>query len=1200
MSISDSVAVTFVRQDFSWQLHSQQKRFNFNVAKWNVAIVGQTKSGKSSLVNSLRGLQDKDSDAADVGITETTLQPESYSMPAAASCVLWDMPGGKAVGRQQQEVAAAEARRQWLAKLAGMEQLLYSAQSAQFLDIRKHEAEAFKEKLGRDLAAQTVKLTETVTASTVETAVLTVRQQQVSSTEAAKEETEKAAAAALEAVLAAVPRHRQDLTLLEALDKALEGTKRLSQKRFSESNAAAGVITVDIAKLQQLLQPQAAERNDLAFCKQVMEAAVALRAGLHTRAQVVQLVKAPIFASDPVDLGLLNQSLDVQVTAVALVPASVIDSGQIEAAVKACEAETARVGQDYYSALSASSPTAAKGPAAGKSPAAAKGKPAKEEPAAPAEGSSTRPERIPASLTALQELNSKFLQDLQQQLQDYLAASHKQFRAQVVTVYRLLELVPPIVTAAFTQHQLVAAAAAQQALAAPTEQQHQPLVQQFDGHKKALQPSMAQPSRQSEVTALSSAEQERSAQAIQLGQGHTQAALQLTSLQGPAMRAKLVQLTQLLLRLLDGFVMPADLIGPQRRSLKQLQALALAAAEAGGEAVQGSPAGKAPAAGVKPAAAGKAAPKGLAKDAAADSSRSYLACQWHLPPPLLTLQDMGCISLHAEASRPCSGLLQTSFTSSVDKSSFVVPRTHQRRALQSRLTRCCNNFKGDAPLLTALKARAEAQQAPFYVPGHKRGSRVLDGARQVIGETAFQHDLTELPGLDYLASPTSVIQQAQQLAATSFGADKTWFLVNGSSTGIHAAVMATCGPGDCLVLARNCHQSAFAAAVFADCDTWYVQPHYDEQLGVAHGIHPSSVQQALDAACSAGKRVTAVLVVSPTYFGVCSDISGLAEVCHISNVPLIVDEAHGSHFAFDSAFPQSGLSCGADCVIQSSHKTLSALTQAAMLHIQGDCIDTGRVSRALQLLQSSSPSYLLMASLDGARAHAQQQGIWEEPLRAGQFSTAKLQELDGLQVVSSAYVGTRGIAAVDPLRITVGVQSVGLTGSQVSTILEGEYGVVTELATQQVIVFALGIGTTMSHAEKLIVAFQNLHQKYRDTTALSDELASKRSLPLSQVGSSQAGDHNSLQPSVDMGNSLQLMSLRNAFFANSVRVTRAAAAGRVSAELLCPYPPGVPVAIPGEVLQTETIQLLLRVLVTGGTVTGPSDPTLSTFLVVAD
>ncbi|DBB04647.1 TPA: hypothetical protein ACH3X1_012711 [Trebouxia sp. C0004] len=642
---------------------------------------------------------------------------------------------GKALGMQQQEVAgavaaAAEARRQWLAKLAGMEQLLYSAQSAKFLDIRKREAEAFKEKLGRDLAAQMVRLAETVTASSqkvldlntkfaedhlkgfeqggkyaaatvqqaqeqlqqVETAVVTIRQQQVSSAEAAKEETEKAAAAALEAVLAAVPRHRLDLTLLEALDKALESAKRLSQKRFSESNAAAGLITADIVKLQQLLQPRAADTNDLAFCKHVMEAAVALRAGLHTRAQVLQLAKTPIIACDPVDLSLLSQSLVTQATASSPVPAPVlantIDSGtvsisaQIEAAVKACEAETARVGQDYYSALSASSLTAAKGPAAAKSSALAKGKSAKEEPPAPAEGGSTRPERIPATLTALQELNSKILQDLQQQLQDHLAASHKLLRAQVVTVYRLLELVPSLVTAAFTRHELVAAAAAQQALAAPIEQQHQQLLQQFDGHKKALQPGMAQPSRQSEVTALSSAEQECSAQAVQLGQGHTQAALQLVSLQGPAMRAKLVQLTQLLLRLLDGFVMPEDLSGsredlrealtrghssgsvtmassvtadlssPQRRSLKQLQALALAAAEAGGEAIQGSPAGKAPAAGDKPAAAGKAASKGSAKVAAADSSRSYVACQWHLPPPLLTMQDLGWSATDTEALCP--------------------------------------------------------------------------------------------------------------------------------------------------------------------------------------------------------------------------------------------------------------------------------------------------------------------------------------------------------------------------------------------------------------------------------------------------------------------------------------------------------------------------------------------------------------------
>ncbi|DBB03667.1 TPA: hypothetical protein ACH3X3_010994 [Trebouxia sp. C0006] len=234
----------------------------------------------------------------------------------------------------------------------------------------------------------------------------------------------------------------------------------------------------------------------------------------------------------------------------------------------------------------------------------------------------------------------------------------------------------------------------------------------------------------------------------------------------------------------------------------------------------------------------------------------------------------------------------------LEQKPFLVPRIRQRRPPQPRLTRCCGESQGDTPLLTALKGRAEAQQAPFHVPGHKRGGRALDGARQIIGDTAFQHDFTELPGLDYLASPTSVIQQAQQLAATAFGADQTWFLVNGTSVGIHAAVMATCGPGDCLVLARNCHQSAFAAAVFAGCDTWYVQPHCDEQLGVAHGVHPSSLQQALDAARSAGKCVTAVLVVSPTYFGVCSDISGTActlitclavslALCHLSSYTLL-------------------------------------------------------------------------------------------------------------------------------------------------------------------------------------------------------------------------------------------------------------------------------------------------------------------------
>ncbi|KAL3155894.1 hypothetical protein ABBQ32_012894 [Trebouxia sp. C0010 RCD-2024] len=479
--------------------------------------------------------------------------------------------------------------------------------------------------------------------------------------------------------------------------------------------------------------------------------------------------------------------------------------------------------------------------------------------------------------------------------------------------------------------------------------------------------------------------------------------------------------------------------------------------------------------------------------------------------------------------------------------------------------------------------RARRSEASFHVPGHKRGAVALESARQVIGDTAFAHDLTELPGLDYLAFPKEVIKKSQKLASTAFQAKQTWFLVNGTTVGIHAAVMASCRPGDCLLLARNCHQSAFAAAVFAGCDTVYVQPECDAQLGIAHGVCPEALQQALEAAVAAGKQVKAVLVVSPTYFGAISDVQGLAQVCHRFDASLIVDEAHGSHLVFDPAFPQSALSCGADCVIQSSHKTLSALTQAAMLHVQGTRMDAARISQALQLLQSSSPSYLLMASLDGARAHAQQQGVWEEPLRAGRAISSALQELPGLEVLSQDHVGIDAVVAVDPLRVTVGTQRLGLTGNDVSQKLEKEFAVVAELATQQVVVFALGIGTKMEHAEQLIAAFKALCRQYEgqpgDSTAKLQQAASCMSRFAPSV----------IHPQ---------LSLRDAFFASTTRVAAAEAVGRVSAELLCPYPPGVPLAIPGEVLQQDTIQELQQVVASGGTVTGASDASLATHLVI--
>lgn len=269
-------------------------------------------------------------------------------------------------------------------------------------------------------------------------------------------------------------------------------------------------------------------------------------------------------------------------------------------------------------------------------------------------------------------------------------------------------------------------------------------------------------------------------------------------------------------------------------------------------------------------------------------------------------------------------------------------------------------------------------------------------------------DLTELPGLDYLASPTGVIAQAQAAAAAAFGAEQTWFLVNGCSVAIHAAVLAVAGPGDTLLLARNCHQAAYAAVTLAGCHPFWLYPELDPDFDLAHGVSPASLSQGLHEARAAGCRVAGVLLVSPTYYGAALHIRELAAVCHEAGIPLLVDEAHGGHFGLlpdpqvaageaggeggaapdgpPGPLPPSALSQGADLVMHSTHKALSALTQAAMLHAQGGRVDRGRVSRALQMLQVRLAGH---CGWQGAAGEEAGQGLRSEGVWGGGWSESE-------------------------------------------------------------------------------------------------------------------------------------------------------------------------------------------------------------------
>ena len=319
---------------------------------------------------------------------------------------------------------------------------------------------------------------------------------------------------------------------------------------------------------------------------------------------------------------------------------------------------------------------------------------------------------------------------------------------------------------------------------------------------------------------------------------------------------------------------------------------------------------------------------------------------------------------------------------------------------------------------------------------------------------------------------------------------------------------------------------------------------------------------------------------------------GLAAVCHAHGVPLLVDEAHGAHLGLHPALPRSALQSGADVAVQSTHKQLSAMTQAAMLHLaRGGRVCHQRLARALQVLQSSSPSYLLMASLDAARAQAADPGAHEESLAAAAHARQELARLPGLQLLSAEQAaasdgsgGSSGGVALDPLRLTISLQQLGLSGYEAAAALEEHHGIVPELATPACVVLALSIGSTRQHARALVAAVQHLCRQHG--SRCGSAAGSNSSLGSAAAGAAVLGEAH--------------MSPRDAFFAAAESVPAEAAVDRVSAELLCPYPPGVPAAYPGEVITPAVLQQLRAVLRQGGTVTGCSDASLQTLRVIAE
>ncbi len=485
------------------------------------------------------------------------------------------------------------------------------------------------------------------------------------------------------------------------------------------------------------------------------------------------------------------------------------------------------------------------------------------------------------------------------------------------------------------------------------------------------------------------------------------------------------------------------------------------------------------------------------------------------------------------------------------------------------------------PIVDALQEWVNKSHAPFYTPGHKRGIGMNSVLKERWGAAVFGWDLPELPGLDNLHAPTGVIAQAQILAAEVFGAERTWFLVNGSTTGVVAAILATCGEGEKIILPRNMHSSAIAGIIHAGAVPIFINPEYDSagrtlrerQLDIAHSITPDSVKQALEQHPDA----KAVMVVYPTYYGACGDLAAIAEIVHSYQIPLLVDEAHGAHFGFHSDLPPAALAVGADLSVQSTHKLLGSLTQSAMLHVNSSLIDVDAIGRSLRLLQSTSPSYLLLASLDAARQQMALNGkkLMAETIELARIARAEIDRIPGLSVVELER-NIPGCKYVDPTRLTVTVTGLNLTGFAADEILTSEFGIVAELPSMRHLTFIISLGNRRVDIDRLIWGLTQLATKYAEDMPLN-------------LGSIDLHD----QALTEMA-----ITPRQANRSPQISVSANQAIDRISAESICPYPPGIPVLIPGEIITAEALTYLQQILDLGGELIGCSDPTLEHIRVV--
>ncbi|SFE83646.1 aminotransferase class I/II-fold pyridoxal phosphate-dependent enzyme [Alteribacillus iranensis] len=481
-----------------------------------------------------------------------------------------------------------------------------------------------------------------------------------------------------------------------------------------------------------------------------------------------------------------------------------------------------------------------------------------------------------------------------------------------------------------------------------------------------------------------------------------------------------------------------------------------------------------------------------------------------------------------------------------------------------------------APLYEGLRSYERRNHISLHVPGHKDG-RVFDGQAKEHFSDILKIDATHLKGIDDLHHPQTFIAEAQRMAADAFGADSTYFLVGGSTVGNMAAALTTCRPGDKILVQRSMHKSVFHGLLLAGARPVYVNPSIEAETNTAkmpaNRFWEEALQQHPD--------VKAVWVTNPNYYGMGQKLDFLARLCHQMNIPLLVDEAHGAHFGLTEKVPPSALSQGADLVVQSTHKTLPAMTMASMLHIQGKRISPDRTAQILSMIHSTSPSFPLLASLDTARRYYMTQGQKQLSDTVKRLEQAREKLNHELQTLT-IWNGSRGVDYRDPLKWILSSKNRTITGFDLSDLCYEE-NCSAEISDPQNVCFLFSISESLEHIQSVVDAVKKVDKKIQT-------LHGSPRTPITQLTLFEREGHV-YEPE---------LSLLDAYHAPHKRVDLWTAAGEICGETILPYPPGIPLLTPGERIREEHISTLDALKRMGAYFQKPSDSTLQTVSVLSN